>query len=58
MTDLRAVATIKKKKIKKAFEFWYIGVAMIFDWGTNYKSHAMMSSEIFERKTFCGTKMS
>ena len=25
--------------------------------GATYKSHAMTSSEIFNRETFCGTKM-
>ena len=34
-----------------------IGVAKIFDWGvSNQKSHAMTSSEIFERGTFCGQR--
>ena len=37
-----------------------IDVARIFDWGggANHKSHAMTSSEIFKRRTFCGTKIS
>ena len=37
-----------------------IGVAMIFDWrgGSNHKSHAMTSSEIFKRETFYGEKIS
>ena len=37
-----------------------IGVARIFDWGggPNHKSHAMKSSEIFERGTFSWTKIS
>ena len=36
-----------------------IGVAMTFNWGApNQKSHAMTSSEIFKRGTFCGTKIS
>ena len=36
-----------------------IGVARIFDWGgANHKLHAMTSSEIFKRETFCGTKIS
>ena len=36
-----------------------IGVARIFDWGgPNHKSHAMMSSEIFIKETFCGAKIS
>ena len=36
-----------------------IGVAMIFDWGgPNHKSHAMTSSEIFEKVIFCGAKIS
>ena len=36
-----------------------IGVARIFDWGgPNHKSHAMASSEIFEKITFCGAKIS
>ena len=34
-----------------------LGVARIFDCGANRKSHAMMSSEIFERREFNGTKM-
>ena len=37
-----------------------IGVARIFDWGEapNHKSHAMTSSEIFKKGTFCGAKIS
>ena len=35
-----------------------IGVTRIFDGGANQKSHVVTSSEIFERGTFCGTKMS
>ena len=37
-----------------------IGVARIFDWGggPNHKSHAMTSSEIFEKAIFCGAKIS
>ena len=36
-----------------------IGVARIFDWGgPNHKSHAMTSSEIFEKVIFCGAKIS
>ena len=36
-----------------------IGVAKIFDWGgANHKSHAMTSSEILERGTFCGARIS
>ena len=37
-----------------------IGVARIFDWGggPNHKSHAMTSSEIFKKGTFCGAKIS
>ena len=39
--------------------FLPIGVARIFHWGgPNHKSHAMTSSEIFKRETFCGTKIS
>ena len=35
-----------------------IGAAKIFDWGEpNHKSQVMTSSEIFERGTFCGTKI-
>ena len=35
-----------------------IGVARSFNWGApNQKSHAMTSSEIFEGRTFCGTKI-
>ena len=35
-----------------------IGVAKIFDWGgPNQKSHAMMSSGIFEEGTFCRTNI-
>ena len=35
-----------------------IGVATIFDWGgPKSKLLAMTSSEIFERGTFCGTKI-
>ena len=35
-----------------------ISVAKIFDWGApNQKSHAMTSSKIFEKGTFCGTKI-
>ena len=37
------------------------GVARIFDWGgggAKQKSHAVTSSEIFERETFCGTSIS
>ena len=35
-----------------------IGVARIFDWGgPNHKSHAMMSSEIFKKRSFCGAKI-
>ena len=38
---------------------WSISLARIFDWGgANHKSHAMQSSEIFDRGTFCGTKIS
>ena len=37
-----------------------IGVSRIFDWGggPNHKSHAMTSSEIFEKVIFCGAKIS
>ena len=37
-----------------------IGVARIFDWGggTNHKSHAMASSKISKKRTFCGAKIS
>ena len=36
-----------------------IGVARIFDCGgPNHKSHAMTSSEIFKKGTFCGAKIS
>ena len=36
-----------------------IGVARVFDWGgPNHKSHAMTSSEIFEKVIFCGAKIS
>ena len=36
-----------------------IGLARIFDWGgPNHKSHAMMSSEIFKKGTFCEAKIS
>ena len=36
-----------------------IGVAGIFDWGgPNHKSHAMTSSEIFKKGSFCGAKIS
>ena len=37
-----------------------IGVARIFDWGggANHKSHAMTSSEVFKKGTFCEAKMS
>ena len=35
-----------------------IGLARIFDWGgPNHKSHAMTSSEIFKKGTFCGAKI-
>ena len=36
-----------------------IGVARIFGWGgRSHKSHAMTSSEIFKKGTFCGAKVS
>ena len=37
-----------------------IGVARVFDWGRgpNHKSHAMTSSEIFKKGTFCRAKIS
>ena len=37
-----------------------IGGARIFDWGEgeNHKSHVITSTKIFERGTFCGTKIS
>ena len=36
-----------------------LGVARIFDWGVpNHKSHAMTSSEIFEKVIFYGAKIS
>ena len=37
-----------------------ISVARIFDWGEgpNHKSYEMTSSEIFEKGTFCGAKIS
>ena len=36
----------------------FIGVARIFDWGgPNHKSHAMTSSKIFKKGTFCGAKI-
>ena len=35
------------------------GIVRIFDWGgANHKKHAMTSSEIFEKGTFCGAKIS
>ena len=34
-----------------------IGVARIFDWGANHKSHAMTSSKIFKRGTVYGEKI-
>ena len=38
---------------------WGIGVARIFDGGgPNHKSHAMTSSEIFKKGTFCRAKIS
>ena len=37
----------------------HIGVARIFDWGgANHKLRAMTSLEIFEKGSFCGTKVS
>ena len=44
---------------KRFHEGRTIGVARIFDWGgPNHKSHAMTSSEIFEKVIFCGAKIS
>ena len=51
----------QKKRSSKSFSghLQFIGVARIFDWGgSNYKSHAMTSSKIFKRGTFCRTKIS
>ena len=51
----------KKKGFQKSFSgnLQFIGVTKIFDWGgPSYKSHAMTSSKIFKRGTFCGTKIS
>ena len=51
----------KKKIFKKSFsgDLQFIGVPTIFDWGgPNQKSHAIKSSEIFQRGSFCGTKIS
>ena len=46
-----------KKKLAQKHNDQNIGVARIFELG-NHKSHAMTSREIFERGTFCGTKIS
>ena len=50
-----------KKGLQKSFSgnLQFIGVARIFDWGgSNYKLHAMTSSKILKRGTFCRTKIS
>ena len=56
-----AAIVLKKKSLQKSFSgnLQFIGVARIFDWqrGPNHKSHAMTSSKIFKRETFCGTKI-
>ena len=43
----------------KNFFYRIIGEARIFDCGeeANHKSHAVTSSQIFERETFCRTKI-
>ena len=51
----------KKKGFQKRFsgDLQFIGVPRIFDWGClNHKSRAMMSSKIFKRESFLGTKIS
>ena len=57
-----AASVLLKKDLQKIFsgDLQFIGVAKIFDWlgGPNHKSHAMASSKIFKRGTFCGTKIS
>ena len=56
-----SVLLINKKGLQKFFSgnLQFIGIARIFEWGgSNYKSHAMTSSNIFKRGTFCWTKIS
>ena len=54
-----ADARDKIQGFQKKLDLWSVGVARIFDWGgPNHKSHTMTSSEIFEKGTFCGAKIS
>ena len=56
-----AASVIQKKGLQKSFSgnLQLSGVARIFDWGgPNHKSHAMTSSKICKRGTFCGIKIS
>ena len=56
-----AASVLQKRGLEKSFSgnLQFIGVAKIFGWrGPNYISHAMTSSKIFKRLTFCGAKIS
>ena len=60
-TKDRAANVLQEKGLQKRFsgDLQFIGVPRIFDWGRlSHKSHAMTSSKIFKKRSFCGTKIS